>query len=215
MQEKTGMQQILEWLLHFKSYKLLYLIIVSYLIFNTAAVAEQVKLPASVTTTVAATTNVSVNFKMETYRFTDEEYVYLKKTIKEPIRRRIPYYQVWAEEQSHGIILLDKIKGKFDWIFYWVWVDSTHEILAVRIYKHHENRGKRISSKIWLRQFVGIKSVNTNLLNDIDDVTGATVSSHAVILGVQRSMEYLKYCLNNYRKTSKEKECKKSAPAKE
>ena len=193
MQEKTGVQRILEWLLLSRSHKLLCVTGCLCISMCMMARAGQAEIPASVIVAVNKIADMSLDFKRETYRFTDSEYKQLRGVVKKlPVRRRIPYSRVWYEKEPRGVVLWDKVKGKFDWIYYWVWVDSNDQIMAVRIYKHHENRGKRISSKSWLRQFVGIKSVQSNLLNDIDDVTGATVSSGAVVLGVQRSLEYFK-----------------------
>lgn len=86
-----------------------------------------------------------------------------------------------------GFVVVDEVVGKFELISYAVGIASDGKVKGVEVLSYRESHGQEIRLPAWRRQFVG-KSVASPLRigEDIDNISGATLSCSHLTEGVQR-----------------------------
>ncbi len=86
-----------------------------------------------------------------------------------------------------GYVLEDTVMGKWGPIHYLLGVDVEGKVIQVVILDHKEIRGRPIAKKRFLRQYQG-KTIRdkVQLSQDIDGITGATISSRSLTDGVRK-----------------------------
>ena len=90
------------------------------------------------------------------------------------------------------VVILDEM-GKIKPITFLVGIDIQGNVLGVRILEYRDIFGSEIKRKSFLRQFQGKSSKDPMTVGrDIDAVTGATISSHAVTFAVKKSLKVIK-----------------------
>ena len=84
-------------------------------------------------------------------------------------------------------VYVSQARSKVDDFDFLVVYNSDLNIQAVKVLQYRENHGGEISSKRFLRQFVGL-SGNSNMKygKDIDGISGATISVRAITAGIKR-----------------------------
>lgn len=95
-------------------------------------------------------------------------------------------FSVQQEMHKVGYAVLAKARSKFEDFEYMVYYDQNKTIKAVRVMLYREDYGGEIASKRWLKQFTG-KTANSPITidNDIQGISGATISYRAITLGVK------------------------------
>ncbi|MFA4842948.1 MAG: FMN-binding protein, partial [Candidatus Omnitrophota bacterium] len=88
-------------------------------------------------------------------------------------------------------VVLDEM-GKIKPITFLVGIDNQNNVLGVQILEYRDMFGSEIKRRSFLRQFQG-KSLKDSIVvgQDIDAVTGATVSSHAAASIVRKSLKVI------------------------
>jgi len=100
------------------------------------------------------------------------------------------YLYVWKivkKDTIQAYAILDNVMGKAMPITFLVVLDKNGEIMAAQIIKYRENYGGEIRNKNWLGQFIG-KNVLSDFKigQDIDAISGATISATAVVKGIKK-----------------------------
>ncbi len=95
------------------------------------------------------------------------------------------YYSLKHNDVLEGILALSKAPSKFDLFDYMVIFNPKGEIIQSKVLIYREDYGGEIGSKRWMKQFVG-KSAQDNfrLGDDIQGVSGATISCRAAVEGI-------------------------------
>lgn len=76
---------------------------------------------------------------------------------------------------------------------YFIFFDSAKTVMLVNVYNYQATHGYEITSKGWLKQFAGFSGKDTLEVNkNIDGISGATVSVHAITADVQKKTILLK-----------------------
>ncbi len=103
------------------------------------------------------------------------------------VNDRIFYYIAYQDKQIIGFVLKSSNKGYSSVIEILTGVDTNLNIVNVKILTQSETPGlgSRIESKDFLMQF---QNKNLVQLNNVDAITGATVSSKAVIDSIEKSL---------------------------
>jgi Na+-translocating ferredoxin:NAD+ oxidoreductase RnfG subunit len=88
-----------------------------------------------------------------------------------------------------GFASVRNVKGKDQQITFLVAIDSADAVKDIDILVYREPYGGEVAYESWRKQFRG-KSANAALTigKDIKNISGATISSHAVTLGVRRAL---------------------------
>ena len=101
------------------------------------------------------------------------------------------YYEGLRENGCDGYAIIDKVKGKHGSITFMVILDPELTVRRVDILQFREQRGRPVSRRRFLSQFRGKNSSDPIRLHvDIHGVTGATISSRAVISGVRSVLSH-------------------------
>lgn len=76
---------------------------------------------------------------------------------------------------------------------YFILFDVSHRIKAVRVYNYQATHGHEITAKSWLKQFDDYKGDNDLIVGkNIDAISGATISTHAITYDVQMKSTIIK-----------------------
>jgi len=101
--------------------------------------------------------------------------------------------RAWAASSAGallGHVLVDDVVGKHDLITYAVGIGTDGAIRGVEILDYREPRGGEVRDPRWRAQFVGKRgSSPLRLDEDIQNISGATLSCRHVTEGVRRLLE--------------------------
>ncbi len=96
--------------------------------------------------------------------------------------------KIWKTADGSWLIV-DEVLGKHEMITYAVAINSKGEILGIEIIEYVESYGYEIQGDDWRRQFIGkTASHPIKLKQDIQNISGATLSAKHVTDGVKRVM---------------------------
>ena len=101
--------------------------------------------------------------------------------------KRLLAWEARSGARRLGWFLLDKVLGKHENITYAVALDTHGRIATIEILEYRETYGGEIRNPRWRAQFFG-KSVASpvSLGQDINNISGATISCRNVTRGVKR-----------------------------
>lgn len=108
----------------------------------------------------------------------------VERETKQKIRK--PEWKVWLAEPG-GVLMVDQVIGKHEFIDYAVAVSTNGTVLQVEILEYREHYGGDVSQPKWREQFRG-KTARDPLKigGDIYNITGATLSCRHVTEGVKK-----------------------------
>lgn len=102
-------------------------------------------------------------------------------------------YSVHDGAKLIGYYLTAQAKSKFDHFDFMVVFDAEGNILQPKILVYREDYGGEISSKRWLKQFIGMDSDSRmDLRKEIQNISGATISCQSACLGIQSATERIR-----------------------
>ena len=105
-------------------------------------------------------------------------------------------WEIVKNDSLIGVAYLDNVKGKSQPITFVVFFDPEGQVLNSHIVKYREPIGGEVSSKNWLRQFLGkTKESSFKIGKEIDGISGATISVNAVTRGIHRGTIVIDYLL--------------------
>ncbi len=106
------------------------------------------------------------------------------------VARPIETQQAWIAKRgstSLGYVFLDNVIGKHELITYALGVGADGAVRGVEILDYRETRGGEVRDPRWRAQFVGKTSASPlRLEDDIQNISGATLSCRHVTEGVRR-----------------------------
>ncbi|MEI7532063.1 MAG: FMN-binding protein [Betaproteobacteria bacterium] len=96
--------------------------------------------------------------------------------------------KIW--KTAHGAwLVIDEVVGKHEMIKYALGINQRGQIVGLEIMEYNESYGYEVMEKKWRGQFLNKTSKDQIKLNhDIENITGATLSSKHVTDGVKRIM---------------------------
>ncbi|MBT8194991.1 MAG: FMN-binding protein [Bacteroidia bacterium] len=131
------------------------------------------------------------------------ESIILKKSDRELMsankQKTTPYYNVYNEKEellAHFVFNItdacsfggcavpgkQKSSGIFhDKIYYYVILNTDYTVQDIKVLEHESSYGMEIGTRYWLKQFFNTKPGNYKLGDNIDGISGATVSVQAMI----------------------------------
>jgi hypothetical protein len=105
---------------------------------------------------------------------------------------RSPRLQLWQVEGG-GWFIVDEVIGKHDVITYAVGVDASGAVRGVEILVYREGYGGEVQNPAWRAQFAGKRAgAALKLDQDIQNISGATLSSRHIADGVRRVLATLR-----------------------
>lgn len=102
------------------------------------------------------------------------------------VRVRNPDLKAWKVEGG-GWFLLDEVIGKHEFITYAVGLTGDGAVKQIEVMDYRETYGGQVRDEKWRAQFIGKKhGVKLKLDDDIQNISGATLSSRHIADGVRR-----------------------------
>lgn len=100
--------------------------------------------------------------------------------------------------KDHEWLIIDQVLGKHEMITYAVGLNADGSVKQIEILEYNESYGSQVNNKSWKNQFVG-KNINTPLIlnQDIQNISGATLSSKHITDGVRRIVNLYNLVLKN------------------
>ena len=94
--------------------------------------------------------------------------------------------QAWRVSTG-GWFIVDEVVGKHDFIPFALGLNADGSVKAVEILEYREAYGGEVRNPKWLAQFTGKKNgARLQLTDDIQNISGATLSSKHITDGVRR-----------------------------
>ena len=88
-----------------------------------------------------------------------------------------------------GFAQVRNVKGKDQPITFLVAIDSANALKDIDVLVYREPYGGEVAYEPWRKQFRGKRSTDQLVVGkDIRNVSGATISSHSVTLGVRKAL---------------------------
>jgi len=112
--------------------------------------------------------------------------------VRSRTRMRLKRYRIWeafAHGQRMGVVIVDEVYGKHEFITYAMAIDSSGKIVGVEILTYRESYGGEVRNAQWRGQFVGKKAGDQlELDKDVRNISGATLSCQHVTEGIRRNL---------------------------
>lgn len=96
-------------------------------------------------------------------------------------------YMLTELDVIRGYLLSTRAKGRFEYFDYSVLFSSDGIVLQVLVTVYRSTYGAAISQKNWLSQFAGYMGGPLELGQDIDAVSGGTLSASSLVKDIQRA----------------------------
>ncbi len=130
----------------------------------------------------------TVKIEIEKFYLDEINTIEIEKKVSQRFFNDFVYFwQVFENDSLVAIAMLDNVYGKSMPITFLTVFDQSGEIISVRIIKYRESIGGEVESTYWLEQFVGKKTDNEfKVGQEIDAISGATISVHAITNGVKK-----------------------------
>lgn len=107
-------------------------------------------------------------------------------------RMRLKRYRVWEaieRGQRIGVVIVDEVYGKHEFITYAMAIDPNGKVAGVEILEYRESYGGEVRNGSWRAQFVGKSAADRlELDKDIRNLSGATLSCQHVTEGIRRNL---------------------------
>ncbi len=125
-----------------------------------------------------------VPFTLQTITLSDPQRRLIQQRSGETVRN--PRVRLWRGRDGQGVFV-DRVIGKHEYITYAVGIDPMGKVQGIEIMDYRESYGGEVRRPAWRRQFKG-KAVGDSLKldRDIQNISGATLSSAHITAGVRR-----------------------------
>ena len=102
-----------------------------------------------------------------------------------PIPSKI--WQVFEKDKAVGYVVIDKVLGRHEFITYAVSLNMNGVVEGLEIIEYLESYGHQVRNEKWRAQFTGKKQGDLlKLTKDVQNISGATLSSKHITEGVRR-----------------------------
>ena len=123
-------------------------------------------------------------FRPFTLELRAEQVKAIERDTKQKTRKR--EFKVWLAEPG-GVMMVDQVIGKHDFIDYAVAISTNGAVLQVEILEYREHYGGEVRQPKWRQQFRGKTAHDAlKLGGDVYNITGATLSCRHVTEGVKK-----------------------------
>lgn len=139
------------------------------------------------------------NEKLEAINVTVSEAVRDKMQDISSVRQAFKADQIYRTTNGDWLVI-DEVVGKHELITYAVGINKDGTVRQIEIINYIESYGYQVADANWRQQFVGKTAASPIKLNkDIDNISGATLSSKHIADGVKRVMVMYDLALKNYK----------------
>lgn len=125
-----------------------------------------------------------LKLKKKEILLTDEQVKKIESESGETVRNK---NLILYQGPSKDLVFIDQVLGKHEFITIAVGISADSKVKAIEIIEYRETYGQQVRNPEWRKQFVGKNSdAALKLGKDIQNITGATLSSSHITAGVRR-----------------------------
>jgi Na+-translocating ferredoxin:NAD+ oxidoreductase RnfG subunit len=96
-------------------------------------------------------------------------------------------YKIIVDSSIAGYLVLDQAKGRYDYFDFMVVFSAQVEIMDVEVLLYRSEHGGEITSRKWLKKFIGLKDWGKNkTTQNVDAISGATISSNGMKNAIEK-----------------------------
>lgn len=95
------------------------------------------------------------------------------------------YYTIYKGEKPVGRLFYRQLTPKGETFTYFIALDGNGNIIQLHITDYPSQYGVRMTTRSWLNQFIGKSPHSGTFANDIDAISGATLSVNALVKDIQ------------------------------
>ncbi|MBM3331295.1 FMN-binding protein [candidate division WOR-3 bacterium] len=111
------------------------------------------------------------------------------KTDDVAVNDTVTFYFGTKDGKKTGVAVMEMQPGKWGPVHYIVALDLTGKVTNMAVMSYVEQRGRPISTRRFLEQFIGKTSKSAlSVGKDVDAVSGATISSRATAFAVKKAI---------------------------
>lgn len=107
-------------------------------------------------------------------------------------------FRISSQENNLGYLYVNKapsLKNEYD---YAIILSNDLKIINTKVLIYREQHGRQIGAKRWLKQFFGMTSSDRPVLGqDIDGISGATISATSMTKAIHTFLENIDYLINH------------------
>jgi hypothetical protein len=170
-----------------------------FILLPAAALVIAVPVRAEVFLTVEQAQNLmfpGASFTRDFRTLRDAQVATIEETSGANVRNRT--LQAWRVSNG-GWFIVDEVVGKHDFIPIALGLNADGSVKAVEILEYREAYGGEVRNPKWLAQFAGRKNgAGLQLKDDIQNISGATLSSKHITDGVRRLLATYAAVLANH-----------------
>lgn len=142
-------------------------------------------------------TTISKTFQIETFQLDEFQVTNaIEKSAAIAINKHL--YTIHQDDINYGYIYVGEapsMKNVFD---YAILFSTDLKIINAKVLIYREKHGRQIGMKRWLKQFFGMKPGDSPTLGEnIDGISGATISCTSMTKAVEEVLKGLDYLKNN------------------
>ncbi len=118
-------------------------------------------------------------FEKELSKFFDVNDIILSEIDELPSGEEL-FFSVLERKEKSGFAVFTSAEGRFDHFDFMIVFNSELQIVHLKILNYRSHYGAEIRSKRWLKQFYKNQSSDFNYGNDIQAISGATLSAQSL-----------------------------------
>lgn len=103
----------------------------------------------------------------------------------------IVIYDIMHDDSVSGYIVATSARGRYDYFDYLVIYNTELVVEKIRVFEYRSDHGYEICSKKWLRQFENNSGCNIQYGQEIDAISGATISASSITEDLSFLCDYL------------------------
>lgn len=92
---------------------------------------------------------------------------------------------VFRSGEKIGFVITAMGIGRYDEFYYLIFYNEDREVEFVRVMTYYSDHGGEIRSKRWLAQFVGYDGGDLGYGDEVQAISGATLSAGAIVKGIR------------------------------
>jgi Na+-translocating ferredoxin:NAD+ oxidoreductase RnfG subunit len=131
-------------------------------------------------------------FALDTLRLDSAAAVAAKAKLRQPVaEKQVVFERILSGGKAMGYLYRARERGKVERMDFAVALDPAGKVSRVLLTAYRENIGGEVGSNRFMNQFKGKGAADPLQLNrDVDGISGASLSSRAVTLGVRKAVVF-------------------------
>jgi len=103
-------------------------------------------------------------------------------------------YFLFISDNSNNktFVVFSSAKGRYELFDYMIIINSSLEIIDIKILKYRSEYGYEIANKGWLRHFYSKPHQSFEYRKNVDALSGATYSAQSLVNDINMILDYLK-----------------------